>query len=72
MKSSYHSKYAKRLHSIEIGDWGYLFASLSLLETIGIVFSDDEALKAFKKGGALVGDGCFVRIGRKLVGEAIE
>jgi len=46
--------------------------SLKILEEIGIVFNDDEAVEVFKNGGALVGDDGNVRIGRELVAEALR
>ena len=47
--------------------------SLKILEEIGIVFGDDEALQIFKAGGALVdADSGRVRIGREIVSAAID
>lgn len=47
-------------------------ASLNILEDVGIVFNDEEAVSVFRAAGALVDDGGTVRIGRELVEHALK
>ncbi|GAB5468336.1 MAG: trimethylamine methyltransferase family protein [Rhodospirillales bacterium] len=46
--------------------------SLKILQEIGIVFNDQEALTLFRQAGALVDDAGRVRIGKELVDQALS